>query len=511
MNTVESPEPARIGPPIDEDALRRHVLGIVERQPTVGLAVGVVGPGGPPVFHGHGVADIGSRAPITESTVVRIASITKTMTAIAVMQLWERGRLELDAPADEYLRSFRLVPADDGFGPATVRDLLTHTAGLPEIAHPRGLIEPDFGESVEAGSRLPTLAEFYRGGLRVGARPGTRFVYNNHGPATLGQIVEDVSGQTLAGYLRANVFAPLGMVDSDLLRVDRLERRRATGYEIGRRGAREIAERDMVTAGAASVYSTPADMARYLQALVNGGSNEHGSVLEPETVAQMYRAHYRPDPRVPGMGLAFFRRNLGGHVVVGHQGSHPGFHSQVSLAPDAGLAVMAFTNGANQADLWLPGEVAHLLGRVLDLPVDDRPRVHRPEVWDDVCGWYRLSAGLTDVRLRAVIGAGAEVFIGKGRLRLRFLTPIPELAAGFALHPDDERDPYAYRIDLSDSGLDHMGIVFGQDPSGTTNRMHLDLMPLTLEKRPPASNPRRLLAAGLAAGGIAMVAGRRRR
>ncbi len=507
MVSGESSEEERIGSPIGEAALRRHVLGILNRHPTVGLAIGVVGVEGLRLFHGHGVADIESKRPITDDSVFRIASITKTFTAIAVMQLWEQGLIELDAPVDEYLESYELFSSNDGFQPATVRHLLTHTAGLPEVARPWGIFQPDFGESVEAGSHLPTLAEFYRGRLRVGAEPGTRFVYNNHGPATLGQIVEDVSGETLARYFQEHIFAPLGMVDSDLLRTDRLQRRLATGYEIGRRRVRKIAERDMVTAGAASIYSTPADMARYVRALLGEGSNERGTVLQPETMAMMFEAHYQPDPRIPGVGLAFFRTDLDGQIVVGHQGSHPGFHSQISLAPYAGVAAMAFTNGAHQADLWLPHEVLLLLGRLLGPSTEQQQAfAHHPEVWADVCGWYRLSAGLNDIRLRAMMGAGAEVFIRSGRLMLRFLTPIPELAVGFELHPDDRDDPYMYRIDFSNSGLDHMRIVFTHDSSRMTTRMYLDLMPLTLEKQSPFTNPRRLASSGLAAGAAMIMA-----
>ncbi len=511
MAPVERLQQSRTSPPIEGTGLRDHVRSIVNRQPAVGLAIAVVGRDDCRFFHGHGVADIPSKEPITETTVFRIASITKTFTAIAVMQLWEQGLIELDAPASEYLRSYQLVSADRRFRPATLRHLLTHTAGLPEVAHPRGLFQPDFGESVEAGAHLPTLAEFYRGRLWVGAEPGSRFVYNNHGPATLGQIVEDVSGETLAGYFQEHIFSPLGMVDSSLLRTDRLERRRATGYEIGRRGIQEIAERDMVTAGAASVYSTPADMARYLGALLGEGSNEHGSILKPTTMGVMFEAHYRPDARIPGMGLAFFRAEVDGRTTVGHQGSHPGFHSQISLAPDAGLGVIGFTNGAHQADLWLPGHVSHLLGQLLGPSTEERAFAHHPEVWHDLCGWYRLSAGLTDIRLRGMMGVGAEVFVRSGRLMLRFLTPIPELAAGFDLRPDDEDDPYVYRIDLSDSGLDHMRIAFSLDSSGMTTRMHLDLMPLTLEKKPRYTNPRRWATTALAVGAATMVARHRRR
>ncbi|HEY9379025.1 MAG TPA: serine hydrolase domain-containing protein, partial [Jiangellaceae bacterium] len=91
--------------------MRARVDGMLNRRPAVGLAVGVVRNGRLEYFHGHGVADIASGAPITKDTVFRIASITKTFTAIAVMQLWEQGLLDLDAPANDYLRAYPLVPA----------------------------------------------------------------------------------------------------------------------------------------------------------------------------------------------------------------------------------------------------------------------------------------------------------------------------------------------------------------------------------------------------------------
>ncbi|MGH3480487.1 MAG: serine hydrolase domain-containing protein, partial [Nocardioidaceae bacterium] len=95
-------------PTVDRLEMKAKVDEILNRRPAVGLAVGVVRNGRLEFFHGHGVADIGSNAPITEDTVFRIASITKTFTAIAVMQLWEQGLVGLDAPANDYLRAFRL-------------------------------------------------------------------------------------------------------------------------------------------------------------------------------------------------------------------------------------------------------------------------------------------------------------------------------------------------------------------------------------------------------------------
>jgi hypothetical protein len=266
----------------------------------------------------------------------------------------------------------------------------------------------------------------------------------------------------------------------------------ATGYEMGARGPRAVAVREMVTAGAASVCSTPRDMARYVAALLGGGANEHGSILRPETVAHMFEPQYQPDPRIPGIGLAFFRADLGGHPAVEHQGTLPGFHSQVFLAPEDGVGVIAFTNGSWRPDFWLPAEISGLLRRLIGVPDEvirtDVPE--RPETWGDLCGWYRLPGPVTDVRMRAALGAGAEVFVRGGRLTVRVLTPVPILYRGFRLHPDDPADPTAFRIDLSEFGIGSARVVFGQERGTGTTSVHLDVMPVSLRKEPAATNPR---------------------
>ena len=162
------------------------------------------------------------------------------------------------------------------------------------------------------------------GGLRLAVEPGTIWAYTDHGFATLGQIVEDVSGEPLDRYLREHIFQPLGMATSDLLRSNRVQAQLATGYTLSSKGAKARTDRQGVTAAAGSIYSTPRDMARYLAALLGGGVGEHGTILKPETLAMMFQPHYQPDPRIPGMGLAFWRVDLGGHPAVEHQGVSTG-------------------------------------------------------------------------------------------------------------------------------------------------------------------------------------------
>jgi CubicO group peptidase (beta-lactamase class C family) len=496
-------------PELEELQLEARIGEMLNRHPAVGLAAGVVRGGSMEYFHAHGLADIASKTPITEDTVFRIASISKTFTAVAVMQLWERGLIDLDAPASDYLRAYRLVPAKASFRPATVRHLLTHTSGAPETLHPWGALRPDFGQGRKAGRPVPSLAEYYRKGLRLDVEPGTRYRYTDHGFATLGQIVEDVSGQPFGRYLREHIFGPLGMADTDLFLPERLAARLATGYVLRPGGPKPVKVVEWVTAGASSIYSTPKDMARYLAALL-GGAGEHGPVLKPATLATMFDGHYRSDPRSAGVGLAFFRGDAGGHLVVEHQGRLPAFKSQIFLAPGDGLGVMAFTNGARGATMWLPAELSGLLSHLLGVPAEAiRTGIpQHPEIWGELCGWYYLPGRLSDVTMRGMLGAGFEVFTRGGKLMLRALSPLPVMYRGAELHPDDDTDPYVFRIDLSRYAMPSVRVFFSREPHTGATSVTTEFMPLTAYKQPAETNPRRWATGALTAAAAAIAARR---
>lgn len=489
---------------IDQFELEARVTEILNRHPAVGLAVGVVRDGSLVFFHGHGVADISQKTRITEDTVFRIASISKTFTAIAVMQLWERGLIDLDAPANQYLHAFQLI-GKPGWRPATVRHLMTHTSGLPEMVHPLRGIRYIFGESYSFAEPVPALSQYYRGGVRLVSEPGATFRYTDHNFSTLGQIVEEVTGQPFADYLREHVLIPLGMADTDIVRSARVQSRLATGYTYRFSGPQAVIDRQWLTAAASMMYSSPRDMARYVAALIGGGANEHGRILEPATQAMMFATQYTTHPLIPGIGLAFDRYRFGDEIVIGHEGILPGFNSQILFAPDHGLGVMAFTNGSPGAMFWLPAECGRLLSGLLGVQGSvirtDVPQ--RPEVWSEICGWYKPSARLVDTRLRAFLGLGVEVFARRGKLVIRGLNPMPALYRGFELHPDDKSDPFVFRIDASKHGIPTSQVVFSHDSAGTM-RVHLDLMPLSLEKQPGFANPRLWL--GAAAAGVGLVA-----
>jgi hypothetical protein len=198
----------------------------------------------------------------------------------------------------------------------------------------------------------------------------------------------------------------------------------------------------------------------------------------------MFEPQYQPDPRVPGIGLAFFRTDLGSRLAVEHDGILPGFDAQVLLALADGDGVMAFANGAKRGMHWLAPEAAGLLRRLLGVP-DPAVRTEvpqHPELWADLCGWYRFSTYPTDPA-RFAVGAGVEVVVRRGRLVLRFLSPVPALYRGFVLHPDDDKDPYAFRVELPWFGIGTGRVVFSQQHGMGTTAVHFDFAPLSFRKR----------------------------
>lgn len=467
-----------------EPGLEATIADILSHWPVAGLAVAVVRGGALASFCGHGLADIESGEPVGEQTVFRIASITKTITAVAVMQLQEQGLVDLDAPVRDYLHAFRLIPASPRFRPVTLRHLLTHTAGIRAVRTVFDLLRPTLGWGVPAGHAVPALARYYRDGLHVDTDPGTKWAYSNHGFAVLGQVVEDVTGTPFDRYVREHVFGPAGMSRSDLVRSERVRSGLATGYHMRSRGLIAVTDRENVPVGAGSGYASTSDMARFAAALLGGGANEHGRILQPQTLVQMFAPHYQPDPRIPGMGLGFFRGETGGYATVGHDGIWPGFHAAMLLVPEREAGVLAFANTGPFSPLSVTGPVASaVLRRLLGVPQDATPAgiPQNPQIWGQLCGRYSLGRGvLTDPQPR-MLGPAIEVTVHRGNLVLRGQLPIPAVRRGLRLNPAGE-DPDVFRVELPGYGSGTSTVVFSRDPDGQVTALHLGVQPMTFRK-----------------------------
>jgi CubicO group peptidase (beta-lactamase class C family) len=212
-------------------------------------------------------ADVAAKTPITANTVFSHRIDYQNLHRSRCDAVVEQGMVDLDAPASDYLRTFRLIPANASLRPATVRHLLTHTAGVGYWRRPSDLLQPGVGSGDRAGrSGAQPIVGYYRRGLPVEVEPGAKWAYSNHGFAALGQIVEDVSGQPLDRYLRDRIFDPVGMEHTDLIRSERVRAQLATGYVLRSRGLKEVADREVPTVGGGGMYSTTADITRYVAA-----------------------------------------------------------------------------------------------------------------------------------------------------------------------------------------------------------------------------------------------------
>jgi CubicO group peptidase (beta-lactamase class C family) len=455
---------------IDEKVIDGIIISALNQNALAGIAAGIVRDGELVYAKGFGIADAARAAPVTANTAFRIGSISKTFTAIGLMQLWEEGRFKLDDPVRNYLKAYQLIERADA-PPVTFRHLLTHTGGIGELRTITDLARPIIGLGARPG-QLPKLSEYYRGGLRVGVAPGTKWAYANHGFATLGQLLEDISGRPFNEYMTERVFAPLGMSRTDYLLSDKIRGSLAQGYQVKRGMLKPLPYVDIAVGPAGSVFSSVNEMAKYVIALLGGGANDYGRVLKPETLAMMTSPQYEIDPRLPAMGLAFMLGHEEGHKVVGHNGGWPGFLSSMWIAPERAVGVISFINTTRRMAASSPLGPA-LMRAVLELPptpaAASTPILEHPFLWPELAGKYLPAAGLnTNARAWMFFGGRIKVAIKDDHLAL--FARLGPLRKGARLTPADPNDPMLFTAPLLGMPVD---VLFRRNAVGRVESVNI--------------------------------------
>jgi CubicO group peptidase (beta-lactamase class C family) len=296
-----------------------------------GLAVAVVSDGRIAYLCGLGAAAPG-RA-MTPQTPLVIGSLSKSITALAVMQLVEAGKLALDVPVQQYIPWFRLADAAASY--ITVRHLLTHTSGISRYAG-RALLAGRGGKSIEQSVR--DLC-----GLRLTQSVGTTFQYSNTNYLIAGLVVEAVSGQPFGAYIQQHILSPLNMQQSYVSEGDALRGGLASGYRwwFGLPVPFNAPYLDNALP-AAFVAASAEDLARYLIALLDGGS----PVLSPAGVASLFQPQASAAAG-SSYGLGWRVESLSGVPIVRHGGEVSNFLSEVVLVPGLRLGVVLLMNASN--------------------------------------------------------------------------------------------------------------------------------------------------------------------
>jgi CubicO group peptidase (beta-lactamase class C family) len=278
---------------------------------------------------GYGVADVAAKRGINpDKTIFPIASITKVFTATALMQLVDRGRLDLHANVNRYLTSLQ-VP--DTYPQAiTAAHLLTHTSGLDELP----------GRRVKAASEVVPLHEFLASRLVRVHPPGEMTSYSSYGIALAGLLVTEVSGEPFESYLSAHIWKPLGMTRTWITVPPSEQANLATAYEIDGGKPVSVPYEIYQTPPTASVVSTASDMAKFMIAHLQKGRFKEARILSEGAAETMQQQHATMHPRMPGWAYGWQLTNTNGRRIIAHGGDIGGFSAQMALLPDEGVGFL---------------------------------------------------------------------------------------------------------------------------------------------------------------------------
>ncbi len=315
-------------PPARIEEIEKLITEEMARQNIPAISAAVATGGELRWSNGYGMADLENHVPAKAATVYRLGSISKPVTAVAVMQLAERDRLDLDAPVQKYVPSFPQKP-----WPISTRQLLGHLGG---IRHYTNLVEVN---STRHYTNMLEPLKIFQDDPLVG-EPGTRYSYTTYGYVLLGAVVEAVSGTKFTDYLADRIFRPAGM---DRMRADNLYAiipNRARGYAKSPAGQLmncDLADTSNKIPGG-GLSSTVDDLVKFALAL------RRGALVKPETVEQMFTPQKLRTGQPTDYGLGWVVREGEGHKQVSHGGGQQGVSTVLTMWPREGVVVALMCN-----------------------------------------------------------------------------------------------------------------------------------------------------------------------
>ncbi|MDQ3549081.1 MAG: beta-lactamase family protein [Chloroflexota bacterium] len=323
--------------------LERRLTPFVEQMMALtripGMAVGVVSGGETIYARGFGVASLDDQRPVTARTLFHMASVTKPFVATAVMQLVEEELVALDDPVVRHLPYFAM--ADERAGRITIRQMLSHTGGMPD-EEDYGWERPEYDDGA--------LERYVRGLAQreLVGEPGERFAYSNIAYEVLGDLIAKVRGVSFEACVDERILRPIGMTDSTLLVQEADAALLSRGHVVDVDGEARVSAvfpYHRAHAPSSTLYSNVPDMCRWALANLNGGALDGARILSRASLDAMWQPGASIDPeRHERIGLSWFAGAYRGWKTIGHDGEDTGFQSQLFLVPEAGLAAVAMAN-----------------------------------------------------------------------------------------------------------------------------------------------------------------------
>jgi CubicO group peptidase (beta-lactamase class C family) len=320
-----------------QNQIAEYVEAEVRRRKLPATAYAIVA--GDEVVMSRGLGAEAGGGPVTPDTLFQVGSVTKPITAAAILQLRDQGLINLDAPIREYLPWFTL--ADESVAKAiTVRHLLHQVTGIPNGAWKIALAAPEIMASLEQGVRASDH-------IKPTAAPGKGWQYSNVNYNILGLLVEVVSGRPYAEYVAAEIFRPLGLTQSTFDYGTAVSRPHATAYikSFGRWVETDPGASFWCAPSGLALWSSVADLARIARGFLAG------SVLAPATVAEAQTGMVPTPMSGVHYGFGWMVTNLHGSRLVTHPGTATGHNGMLALLPDEQVAVAVLcSDGAQESE-----------------------------------------------------------------------------------------------------------------------------------------------------------------
>jgi CubicO group peptidase (beta-lactamase class C family) len=339
-----TPTPPAAAHPLEKGDLESFFDGLVplqmERSDVAGATVLVMKDGKELLKKGYGYTDITKKTPVDPDTsMFRLASISKLFTWVSVMQLSEQGRLDIDADVNNYL-DFKIAPA---FGkPITLRNLMTHTGGFEEVVHDIIFVDPKKAHSLRDFMIQNQPRRMYP--------PGEIPAYSNYGVGLAGYIVERVAAEPFEQYVSEHIFLPLGMKHSSFN--EPMTAELAPYVSDGYRATTEkpaIGFEIFNPAPAGGISSAAGDMEKFALALLNGGELDGHRILRTETRDAMWTRQFGTSDSLPPQCMGFYQTWRNNLHFIGHDGDLLAFHSMFLLEPAQKLVIFVSYNSAGSA------------------------------------------------------------------------------------------------------------------------------------------------------------------
>jgi CubicO group peptidase (beta-lactamase class C family) len=371
-----------------------------------GVSIAVVKDGKLRWAKGYGLANTKTGQEVTTQTLFQAGSISKPLAALAVLKLWEEGRVDLDTDVNAYLKGWQ-VP-DTSFTTSekvTLRRLLTHTAGMTVHGFP--------GYAADEG--FPGIIQVLKGegntpGITVDTIPGSIWRYSGGGYTVMQKVVEDVSGQPLGSYMWENILQPMGLNESTFQQPLGSKRSLYASAAFNAQG--EMVEglwHNYPEQAAAGLWTTPSDLSRYCMQIQEIYGGKEDGILKPGTIRAMLTKH-KGD-----WGLGPALQKEGDSLLFGHGGKNEGFSNNMLAFAGKGDAMIVMTNADRGVDLM--GEVMRAISATYGWGISNsRVVTLEPQPVDSLSrftGKYQLDFQVPDIGDYTI-----EVTLGDGTLEV---------------------------------------------------------------------------------------------